>query len=1214
MLPRIRATRDDRREDENAGVDWAKLDPDLLPPCARERGSFMSANDVVVPAAHPYAKSSPAHEHLKLTPMRIPAFSAGCVPFRWMLREEALALSEGRGIEFDDELESRAREIMGFDSEWVQDGLNQGAMLDAFFGEVEVERSLCFFYAKSVPLSEDSGRALVGVGRVTHIGNQLPYRNSEAGPFTTLLWERMVQHSVRSGFEDGFLLPYHEALDAAAKDPSVEPAELVAFAPDEAWEEFSFGSEHVSNDSAIGSLIACRQALEKCESAIPGSRGSELSWINDRLAELWRMRGPAPGLGSALSAFGVERGTIVANQLADQIEEGGDPWPAVDRLFEDPGSIYAGLDKSIGPNLRQKWKALPEQRRALLQLLSRFEISPAQAERYYQPTERAKVGIEVSDEALIADPYLLYTLDRVSSEPIAVSTVDRGAFPDPIVREKHPLPTPSRMEDALDQRRVRGLLTAMLEGASKRGDTLQTVPQLIDDLRALPLDPPCPLDADQIAVQDYSPDLVEAKTDDGTEAYQLDRLRDAGELIRRSVEKRIGGNPHLVEADWKAMLADELPAVSDEGEEKARAEKAAALGVLARNRVSVLVGAAGTGKTTLLKVLCAAADLRNGGILLLAPTGKARVQLSRRIGAEARTVAQFLLSIGRYDPEADQCKLSGEEVEDGYATVIVDESSMLTEEQLAAVIAGLRGVKRLILVGDPRQLPPIGSGRPFLDIVNRLEPEAIESRFPRCEEAYAELTVPRRPASTAGQVSSYDAGGRADLLLAEWFAGKGTSAGADEIWDRIRPLEGEWLREVDETLRVGSWTDAKDVRSKLAQLLSEDLDLDGEDAELNFARSLGASEYNGAAYFWREKGEDKPGAGRKAEDWQVLTPVRGQDHGVRELNRFIQHRYRARALELAKAPGWHHKTPKPMGPEEIIYGDKVINVENQRHWDVYPKDDALQYVANGEIGVAVGQWKHKGMKGRPKKLNVEFSSQVGFEYKFGKWAFSDEGSPLLELAYAITVHKSQGSEFAKTYLVIPDPCPVLSRELLYTALTRQRQGVTLLYQGDIGALKAFAGPERGETATRLTNLFAPPRPVQVGEKFLEEGLIHRTQAGDLVRSKSEVIIADLLHSKNIEYAYERRFDGADGSWRYPDFTIEDEETGETIYWEHLGMLGDAEYRKRWERKLEWYRGQKILQREEPGDRVATLLVTEDDPQGGIDSAAISATVKQLLGV
>jgi hypothetical protein len=457
----------------------------------------------------------------------------------------------------------------------------------------------------------------------------------------------------------------------------------------------------------------------------------------------------------------------------------------------------------------------------------------------------------------------------------------------------------------------------------------------------------------------------------------------------------------------------------------------------------------------------------------------------------------------------------------------------------------------------------------------------------------------------------FDAGGRSDLLLAEWFSGKGTSAGADEIWERLRPTDGEWLREVDETLRVGTWAETKDLQEKLADLLAADLGLAAPDDALGFELSLGATEHNGWSYFWREKGEAKPGAARQAESWQVLSPVRGQAFGVRDLNRFIQHRYRRRTIESAKKR-WQRKIPKPMGPEEIVYGDKVINVENRRLSDVFPKEDAMRYVANGEIGIAVGQWRSKKMKKAPWKLAVEFSSQIGFEYGFSKWAFGEEGSPQLELAYAITVHKSQGSEFGNTYLVVPNPCPILSRELLYTALTRQRQRVTLLYQGDIGELRGFASPERGETATRLTNLFKAPKPVKVQERFLEDGLIHRTRRGDLVRSKSEVIIADMLYDKGVDYSYERKLEFADGSFRYPDFTIEDDESGTTVYWEHLGMLGDSAYRKRWDRKLEWYRAHAILPSDEEGKREATLHVTADDPQGGIDAAAIAESVNRLL--
>ena len=135
-----------------------------------------------------------------------------------------------------------------------------------------------------------------------------------------------------------------------------------------------------------------------------------------------------------------------------------------------------------------------------------------------------------------------------------------------------------------------------------------------------------------------------------------------------------------------------------------------------------------------------------------------------------------------------------------------------------------------------------------------------------------------------------------------------------------------------------------------------------------------------------------------------------------------------------------------MGPEEIVYGDKVINLDNTdpslpwyRHRKVYPAKDS-PYIANGEIGMAVGFFRKKGLPDLRYKLEVEFSSQPRFKYDFTDRDFSEEGSPALELAYALTVHKSQGSEFGTVFLVLPNPCGLLSRELLYTALTRQRTG------------------------------------------------------------------------------------------------------------------------------------------------------------------------------
>ena len=99
------------------------------------------------------------------------------------------------------------------------------------------------------------------------------------------------------------------------------------------------------------------------------------------------------------------------------------------------------------------------------------------------------------------------------------------------------------------------------------------------------------------------------------------------------------------------------------------------------------------------------------------------------------------------------------------------------------------------------------------------------------------------------------------------------------------------------------------------------------------------------------------------------------------------------------------------------------------------------------------------MKTAPSRLKVEFSSQPGFMYSFSGRDFGEETSPVLELAYALTVHKAQGSEFGTVLVVLPNPCRLLSRELLYTALTRQKARLVILHQGDRASLKTFASDQ-----------------------------------------------------------------------------------------------------------------------------------------------------------
>ena len=235
----------------------------------------------------------------------------------------------------------------------------------------------------------------------------------------------------------------------------------------------------------------------------------------------------------------------------------------------------------------------------------------------------------------------------------------------------------------------------------------------------------------------------------------------------------------------------------------------------------------------------------------------------------------------------------------------------------------------------------------------------------------------------------------------------------------------------------------------------------------------------------------------------------------------IHVRYKRPQIEEARSPVKYRNIPVPMGDSQIVYGDKVIN---SRNWSVskkrlYPEPEKNGYLANGEIGMVVGHRRTHVKDWYPNCLEVEFSTQSGQVFKFYKSDFDAEGEASVELAYALTVHKAQGSEFEVVFLVLPRSPLMLTRELLYTALTRQKRKVVVLHQGCATDLQKLSSERYSAAATRLTNLFGPPKPVKVGDVFLEDRLIHRTSRGEAVRSKSEVIVANSLCWKKIAYQY-----------------------------------------------------------------------------------------------
>ena len=103
--------------------------------------------------------------------------------------------------------------------------------------------------------------------------------------------------------------------------------------------------------------------------------------------------------------------------------------------------------------------------------------------------DRAKAGIKTTNMEILADPYRLYELTRLTSDPVSVWTVDRGVFPEAVVRDKHPLPEPSGLDAGTEARHVRALAVKVLEDVASGGSMLLPQAQVVFGIRGLALQP-----------------------------------------------------------------------------------------------------------------------------------------------------------------------------------------------------------------------------------------------------------------------------------------------------------------------------------------------------------------------------------------------------------------------------------------------------------------------------------------------------------------------------------------------------------------------------------------------------------------------------------------------------------------------------------------------------------------------------------------------------
>jgi len=1198
--------RNDELEDANANKSIEHLEQKEFPVCVGERATFMAPFSFTKILHHPYVEIYPkSHGNLKDTSLVFPPFSANSVPYRWMSKKSNEIFIQNLDLEYDDTSEpDLINKYTGNveKSKWVQHTKNQRALLDGFYQHFENKSSLVFFYAKQVPFVEDSGKVLVGVGRINDILQSEQYNGSNS-KFSASYWEQMVLHSIRPDCSDGFLLPYHAAIEYQQEHPNFDPSILAVKTPDDKSLEFSYASEHVATDTAIRVLYQCVKSIEIANEFGIGEHNNRiLSWIHNEVARLEKLRGDYPGMGAALCAFGIEKGHFVAAEIASIVKE-ENAWEVFQKILNRQKIISVESAALVTPSIIENYLNLMSKsdstRIDLLHLLSRFDISIDQAKILYVQEERERFNKHIKDIDILSNPYLLYEITRKTNFPISLHTIDLGLFG--ISKKKQLFPISLSFSDPLDSKRIRALTIHQLELATNFGHTLLPRKEIIKNIRDLSIQPKCELNSDyyESAEKIFAGEISVEETKNGDIAYQLTRLQKCSEVIRTKVKERMRGKRLELNEDWRQKLDEKIKSEqlkrfgkileADEDEEKARQEKAACLQELANARLSVLVGPAGTGKTTLLSVLAQYPSVETKGVLLLAPTGKARVRMEEVIkgtNIKTATLAQFLKNFKRYLPDLQQYVLSDKFSETGFETVIIDECSMLTEEMLATTLDCFRGVKRFILVGDHRQLPPIGAGRPFFDIINFLKPDNVENIFPKVSTGYSELTIRRRQGGT----------NREDLQLAEWFSGNTPEPAADDIFQKMLTNHNS------EFLRLEKWENESDFEKVFSRVLEDELSINDESS---FNKQLGSPDGEFFNSTLRANFFNVKPAVEYIEKWQVLSPVREKVFGVQTINRTLHQKYRTENVNTAvfgkKVENWNGEEitikniPKPLGLEQIVYGDKVINLGNHSRNNVYP-DNGLGYLANGEIGIVVGQYKskadYKKYKGQPQNVEIEFSSQKGFTYTFKTVEFTEEDQSPLELAYALTVHKAQGSEFKKVFFILPNPCFLLKREMLYTALTRQTDKVIILYQGNLFDIKSLSSPIHSDTLSRITNLFEKPDMVEVEGKYLEKNLIHQASDGRMLRSKSELLIYQRLLDNSLVPMYEKPLVIKEVE-KLPDFTIENDDTGINYYWEHCGMLNDKGYAERWAKKYQWYLDNDILPWEQGGGENGTLIITED---------------------
>ena len=408
-----------------------------------------------------------------------------------------------------------------------------------------------------------------------------------------------------------------------------------------------------------------------------------------------------------------------------------------------------------------------------------------------------------------------------------------------------------------------------------------------------------------------------------------------------------------------------LREIQDEAEIEYAQKQLDAIRAAAESRIMIVTGGPGTGKTTTMAGILQLFDKMKLTTMLAAPTGRAAKRLSECTGREASTIHRLLEA--QYDPETGAlCFFHDEDVPLRAEAMVVDETSMVDVLLMQSLLRALPKRCRLILVGDPDQLPSVGPGNLFSDLIRSgvVPTVRLTEIFRQAQES---LIVMNAHAVNHGELPNLSVKNKDFFFMKR--------RGADQVVQTIQEL--------------------------CSQRLPGNMGIDPSDI-------------------------------------QVLSPTRKNEAGTKNLN----HR-----LQEVLNPADPSKKEEKYGDFLFREGDRVMQIRN--NYDIlWKKVDGIGSGAgifNGDIG-KIAEINHQ-----------EETVTVVFDDREAVYDFAMLSE--LELAYAMTVHKSQGSEYRAVILTAWSGSRyLLTRSVLYTAVTRAKE--LLIIVGNEEVIAAMVANDR----------------------------------------------------------------------------------------------------------------------------------------------------------